>query len=70
MEEALTVLAGRVSSLDAVLLFLAWGIVKVMTAAKEVRVANARLAMKLLASFGFGAFALRLLFFLADLGYL
>lgn len=65
MEAALLELARNVSSMDAVILGLMWGIVKVVTANKDIRVATTMLALKLLGGLAAGVFIARLLIFLA-----
>ncbi len=64
--EALEILAGRVSSLDAVILGLVWGIVKVVTMPGDKRTSAVMLALKILGLLALGAFASRVALFLAD----
>lgn len=68
MEAALLELARNVSSMDAVILGLMWGIVKVVTANKGIRVPTTLLALKLLGGLAAGVFIARLLIFLAGRG--
>lgn len=62
----LTVLAGRVSSLDAVLLGLAYLIYKIVTTKTAIKRATVTMSIKILATMGGAAVIMRLLVMLHD----
>ena len=56
MEDALIVLAGRVSTLDAVLIMLGYFIMRIITTKSDIKRATAVLAIKILAAMAAAAF--------------
>ena len=56
MEDALIVLAGRVSTLDAVLIMLGYFIMRIITTKSDIKRATAVLAIKILGAMSAAAF--------------
>ena len=68
--EPFVVLAGRVSGLDAVILALAFCMVRLVRMPGDKRAAAVLLALKIMGMLGAGAVGLRVLVILADQGLL